>query len=64
VGLADIAKLSALGELELWGTGISDAGLAHLVSLKKLTTVDVSDTRVTHRSRSQLRQALPGCRVQ
>ena len=36
-----------LGSLDLDGTKVTDAGLAHLVGLKKLCIADLNDTRVT-----------------
>jgi len=50
LGDDDLAHLAGLGiaDLDLSGNPITDAGLIHLASLKRLTKVNFSATRVSH----------------
>ena len=57
--LRQLAKLPKLRELWLGDTEVSDAGLAHLRSLKTLTVLEVSQTKVTAEGLRRLKQLLP-----
>jgi Leucine-rich repeat (LRR) protein len=54
---ADIISLS------LSGTGVTDAGLAHLKSLTRLQRVYLSRTKVTAKGVAELQKAIPGLKV-
>ncbi|MGC3971259.1 MAG: hypothetical protein QM775_29130 [Pirellulales bacterium] len=49
--------------LHLIGTNITDAGLKHLVGLKKLEELEVRGTAVSDEGLHRLRKALPTLRV-
>ena len=58
----DLCHLKALPNLErlsLDGSPVTDAGLKHLYSLKRLTYIDLSNTKITRRGFDDLEKALP-----
>ena len=59
-------RLGALPELRVLlmsYTGISDEGLTHLRTLKRLETLDIRKTRVTAAGVKQLQEAIPDCTI-
>jgi hypothetical protein len=46
-GMKEIAKLTNLNSLYLYGTNVTDAGLNELLALKNLTTLNLGYTKVT-----------------
>lgn len=66
-GLEGIAKLPALEELDLSNTDITDAGLKHLGSMKKLKKLALGDLfgwgQVTVQGVNDLAKALPDCKL-
>jgi Leucine Rich repeat len=62
-GLALIARMPALENLDLDATDVTDAGLVHLQSLKKLKTLALGGTRVTQEGVKTLQKALPGLEI-
>jgi hypothetical protein len=62
-GLALIARMPALENLDLDATDVTDAGLVHLQSLKKLKTLALGGTRVTPEGVQTLQKALPGLEI-
>jgi len=42
-----LAAAPSLEKLAVWGVGISDAGIDHLLSLKKLSELELLNTRIT-----------------
>jgi hypothetical protein len=42
---------------------VSDAGLAHLAGLNKLTGLDLRETKVTAKGALELAKVLPKCRI-
>jgi hypothetical protein len=48
-----------LGQLNLKGAPITDAGLKHLYNMKTLWSVDLYDTQVTKKGVDELKRALP-----
>lgn len=63
-GLAYLASLPALESLQIDRTAVTDSGLRHLVNIKSLKKVLLDETQTTERGRADLRQALPGCKVE
>jgi hypothetical protein len=61
--LSELAAYHDLLELSLAGSRVSDAGLEHLHSLKKLAWVDLTDTQVTADGIEALKQAFPQLKV-
>jgi hypothetical protein len=51
-------------ELRLSGAKYDDAAVEHLVTLRRLESLTLSDTRVTRAGVERLRRALPGCRIE
>lgn len=58
-----IAKLKNLESLVAPGSGITDAGLAHLAGLAQLKTLDIKGCKVTDGAVDKLKQAIPGLEV-
>ncbi len=52
--LAQVGRLTRLKRLSLYGSFVSDAGLAHLRSLSELTFLDLSNTNVSDAGLAQL----------
>lgn len=61
--LVQLARLPNLDDLNLDGAPITDAGLKHLYSLKKLTRIDLSNTKITRQGLDDLEKTLPNARV-
>jgi len=61
--LMDLSVLPNLTGLDLEGTAVSDAGLAHLSRMRNLRTVVVTRTNVSARGMEELRQKIPQCEV-
>ena len=49
--------------LNLLNTGVTDAGLKELAVLTKLTSLDLSQTKVTADGVKELQKALPKCKI-
>jgi hypothetical protein len=49
--------------LYLDDTGITDAGLKHLVGLTRLQELDLHGTHVTDEGIAKLQEALPNCQI-
>jgi len=45
--LEAIGEVTSLKKLRVWGAGISDAGMDHLVKLVNLTSLDLKNTQAT-----------------
>jgi Leucine-rich repeat (LRR) protein len=60
-GVAHLAKLPKLEELELQSTSVTNAGLVHLEGMKNLKFLCLGGSKVTDTSR--LQAALPGCKI-
>ncbi|HEX7379088.1 MAG TPA: hypothetical protein VF278_18340, partial [Pirellulales bacterium] len=61
---------AALGEtptlvrdIDLTGSGLTDAGLEHLTRMASLVELDIRETRVTAAGVEALRKALPDCKI-
>jgi hypothetical protein len=61
--LAHLEQLRNIEHLDLDGAPITDAGLKHLYSLKKLKTVMLSNTQITQRGMDDLKRALPNANL-
>jgi internalin A len=61
--LSELAGYPDLTSLSLAGSRVTDAGLEHLHSLKKLAWVDLTDTQVTADGIEALKQAFPQLKV-
>jgi Leucine Rich repeat len=61
--LRDFSCFIYLQFLDLTGTRVTDAGLAHLKGLTQLRELDLSKTRVTKTGLAELRKALPNAFV-
>jgi internalin A len=53
----------SLGYLDRTGTEVTDAGLAHLTGLSKLSDLQLSRTLVTDGGVNELQQALPNLKI-
>ena len=62
--LAQIASLAELERLNLYATGVSDAGIVHIKKLSHLKYLNLSYTQVTNQGAAEIRQALPNCRIE
>ena len=62
-GMAHIAGLTKLQELNLVATPITDVGLAQLSRLTELRLLCLEGTQVTAAGMAKLRQALPNCHI-
>ena len=63
-GLARLIRLSELRVLDLEGCpGITDAGLVHLMGLKKLQDLRIGVTAISDEGVKRLHKALPNCEV-
>ena len=51
-----------LTRIDLWGTAITDAGLAHLAGMP-LTEISLWHTAITNAGVARLRAMLPGCKI-
>jgi hypothetical protein len=60
-GLAQIATLRQLEQLDITSKNITDAGLRHLKRLTNLKSLVLGDTRITLAGVEDLQQALPDC---
>lgn len=56
-------SLPRLTALDLAGSPITDAGLAHLHGLTQLEQIDLRGTKVTDRGIQSLQQELPRCKI-
>jgi Leucine Rich Repeat (LRR) protein len=56
-------SLPSLTALDLAGSPITDAGLAHLHGLTQLEQLDLRGTKVTDRGIQSLQQELPRCKI-
>jgi hypothetical protein len=63
VGLRELAALTKLERLDLERTKVTDRGLPQLAMLKKLRVVQLGGTQVTEMGISELKAALPKCRI-
>lgn len=63
VGIAELAPLTNLTQLNLAGTKVTDAGLAKLASLTNLTSLYLYKTKVTAKGVAELQKALPKCNI-
>src|SRR5690606_11819621 len=61
--LPDLATVPLLERLWLNDTGIGDDDLVPLEKLQRLTSLDLSRTRVTPQGVERLKAALPACHV-
>ena len=62
--LAEIAKITTLERLTISGSGrVTDAGLRHLGTLQKLTSLDVNRTKATAKGVADLQTAIPKCKI-
>ena len=57
--MKELAGLSNLTELNLWGTQITDAGLLELSELKNLTTLHIWKVQITDAGVQELKDSLP-----
>jgi hypothetical protein len=62
-GFAHLKGLAKLRLLNISNTRLTDAGLQHLIGLNHLETLVMADTDVTGQGVTELRRALPKCRV-
>jgi len=62
-GMAHLTGLTALKELVLSYTQVTDAGLAHLTGLTALEHLYLDGTQVTDAGVAKLQQALPNCSI-
>jgi hypothetical protein len=58
-----LGHLPALEVVNLYGTGVTDAGLQHLANLKHLKKIFLWQSKVTENGAKQLRAAIPGVEV-
>ncbi len=62
--MKDLAALTGLKELSLWGTNVTDAGLKELVVCKDLKSLSVIECPgVTDAGVAVLQNALPNCYI-
>ncbi len=52
-----------LDNLDLAGTGVTDAGLEHLKGLRHLGTLNLAGTKVTEEGVTKLWKLMPECRI-
>lgn len=62
--LRPIVILAELRSLDLYATGVSDAGLVHIKRLSHLKYLQLSYTAVTDQGAAEIRKALPSCRIE
>jgi hypothetical protein len=62
--LTQLAGLQQLEYLNLYGTGVTDAGLPPLAALKKLRTLYVWQTAVSSSGLERLRAVLPRLEIE
>jgi hypothetical protein len=62
-GLAQIAELRHLTELDLVATEVRDASLIHLLGMKSLQVVNLAATRVTAEGVAKLQEARPDLKI-
>ncbi len=58
-GLAHVAGLTALENLDLFSQEVTDTGLVHLEGLTALRVLDVRSTKVTAEGTTRLKKKLP-----
>jgi serine/threonine protein kinase/Leucine-rich repeat (LRR) protein len=58
-----LAELKKLERLSLAGSGVTDEGLKHLTGLVALQELDLTGTKVTDAGITELKKALPNCRI-
>jgi hypothetical protein len=61
--LPGLEKLSVCGKDDEEPNQITDAGLSHLKSLRKLTSLGIQNTHVTPGGIKSFLQAVPGCEI-
>lgn len=61
--LAMLKDIPTLKRVNLSGSGVTDAGMAHLAGIKTLEYVGLEDTRVSPPAARKLGEALPNCRI-
>ena len=62
-GFAKLAGLTALSELRLDHTEISDASAKAMTDLRNLKYVDLYHTSISEQGFQSLKKALPGCQI-
>jgi hypothetical protein len=62
-GLAFLEGLDGLEALDLSGTQVSDAGIRYLETLRNLRVLNVTGTGITDAGEQELKQAMPGLRI-
>ena len=62
-GIKELAKSQQLGTLFLTDTQITDAGLKDVTKLHKLKMLRISGTKVTKAGVTELKEALPNCKI-
>ena len=58
-----VLQISALEELSLYGTEITDEGLSTLAALPNLRYLTVTNTRVTSKGVARFKKMCPPCQV-
>ena len=62
-GFAELARSKTVARILLPCPSITDASVEHLASMKQLTTLDISGTRITEAGFNKLKAALPDCEI-
>ena len=58
-GLAHLAPLTRIESVNLYGTGVTDAGLKHLYGMKKMRDLYLTDLKRSESAIAALKKALP-----
>jgi hypothetical protein len=61
--LDDLAAMTQLEELSLYGTRITDDGIQKLKTLKNLRRLKINQSRVTSDGVRRLQKELPNCAI-
>jgi hypothetical protein len=61
--LASFSNLARLTRLDLGGAKLDDSAIPHLLKLKTLQFLNLTDTNISDHGLAQLTSGLPGCKV-
>jgi hypothetical protein len=62
-GLRSIGRMNNLGKLSIWQLPITDKGLTHLVGMRGLRSLVLSETKCTQAGVADLQRKLPQCKI-